>query len=129
MLVVGELVVVEGLSTEDGTSTDEPVALVLAGAEVGTSVMVSVMVTVADSEVAVLVGASAPEVTVSTEDTGTLGSEEDGATPLVSLEVADGAESVDGSDAGSDVASTLEGAAEGGSTDEESEVEVAGDEV
>ena len=127
MLVVGELVVVEGLSTEDGTSTDEPVALVLAGAEVGTSVMVSVMVTVADSEVAVLVGASAPEVTVSTEDTGTLRSE-DGAT-FVSLEVADGAESVDESDAGSDVASTLEGAEEGGSTDEEFGVEVAGDEV
>ena len=128
MLVVGELVVVEGLSTEDGTSTDEPIALVLAGAEVGTSVMVSVMVTVVDSEVAVLVGASAPEVTVSTEDTGTLGSEEDGAT-FVSLEVADGAESVDESDAGSDVASTLEGAEEGGSTDEEFGVEVAGDEV
>ena len=129
MLVVCKLVVVvEGLSTDDGTSTDEPVALVLAGAEVGTSVMVSVMVTVADSEVAVLVGASAPEVTVSTEDTGTLGSEEDGAT-FVSLEVADGAESVDEGDAGLDVTSTLEGAAEGGSTDEESEVEVAGDEV
>ena len=125
MLVVGELVVVEGLSTEDGTSTDEPVALVLAGAEVGTSVMVSVMVTVADSEVAVLVGASAPEVTVSTEDTGTLRSE-DGAT-FVSLEVADGAESVDEGDAEVE-ASTLE-VAEGGSTDEELGVRVAGDEV
>ena len=67
-------------------------------------------------------------MTVSTEDVGALGSEEDGAT-FVSLEVADGAESVDEGDAGSDVASTLEGAAEGGSTDEESEVEVAGDEV
>ena len=128
MLVVGELVVVEGLSTDDGTSTDEPVALVLAGAEVGTSVMVSVMVTVADSEVAVLVGASTLEVNVSTEDVGVLGSEEDGPT-LVSLEVADGVESVDEGDAGSDVASTLEGAEEGGSTDEESGVEVAGDEV
>ena len=125
MLVVGELVVVEGLSTEDGTSTDEPIALVLAGAEVGTSVMVSVMVTVVDSEVAVLVGASAPEVTVSTEDTGTLRSE-DGAT-FVSLEVADGAESVDEGDAEVE-ASTLE-VAEGGSTDEELGVRVAGDEV